>query len=344
MLKRIGLHRVVYGLLAVLLLAATPAQAKTPPVCTGVNIVEELAAKNDPMLKTALAGEKEFANDGAMLWRITKDGAAPSYLFGTIHITDPTVTKLPPELVDVFSKIKQVAVEVRSDEAEAEMGALMVQQPGLFFFGAGAGLGAHFSDAEIEKLTRVLDQPQLPVRRMRPWMLSLMMAYSPCERRRVEASIPVLDEVIERRGKEAGLSIHSLETVESQASALSSIPVADQAAMLKVDMTTYKRSNDFAATMRELYLQRRIALVWTLNLAFADRLGVPRERFQSFRRAMLDQRNATMLKASVKLMENGPTLIAVGALHLIGDQGLVRLFRQAGYTVEAMDGPASRAQ
>ena len=41
--------------------------------------------------------------------------------------------------------------------------------------------------------------------------------------------------------------------------------------------------------------------------------------------------------AALPYLEEGGAFIAVGALHLAGDSGLVELIRGAGYTVSAVD-------
>ena len=49
---------------------------------------------------------------------------------------------------------------------------------------------------------------------------------------------------------------------------------------------------------------------------------------------ILDERNERMFTRVLPYLLESGTLIAVGALHLPGPQGLLQLFRQAGYTVK----------
>lgn len=48
---------------------------------------------------------------------------------------------------------------------------------------------------------------------------------------------------------------------------------------------------------------------------------------------MIVDRNIRMAERAAPLLKTGNAFIAVGALHLIGEQGLVELFRKEGYTV-----------
>lgn len=61
--------------------------------CGGRDMISELEA-SDPKAHAALT-EKAAAvtNTEAMLWRVEKTGAEPSFLFGTAHVSDRRVTR-----------------------------------------------------------------------------------------------------------------------------------------------------------------------------------------------------------------------------------------------------------
>lgn len=77
------------------------AQAKDP-VCTGVNLMDKMrteAPKKAASLETA-ANKLPFGK--GLLWKVTKPGVAPSYIYGTIHLSDPRLTTLPPKAQIAF--------------------------------------------------------------------------------------------------------------------------------------------------------------------------------------------------------------------------------------------------
>ena len=57
--------------------------------------------------------------------------------------------------------------------------------------------------------------------------------------------------------------------------------------------------------------------------------------------ALIWQRNEKMLARLAPLVESGPSFIAVGALHLPGETGLVNLLRSNGYQLEPLASPFS---
>ena len=52
--------------------------------------------------------------------------------------------------------------------------------------------------------------------------------------------------------------------------------------------------------------------------------------------ALISHRNATWMEKMPSIMTAHPTFFAVGALHLVGDEGLLQLLRKAGYEVEGI--------
>ncbi|MBI3774645.1 MAG: TraB/GumN family protein [Gammaproteobacteria bacterium] len=51
---------------------------------------------------------------------------------------------------------------------------------------------------------------------------------------------------------------------------------------------------------------------------------------------LIDARNLRMLERMAPRLKEGKAFVAVGALHLPGDHGLLRLLEKAGYHVSAM--------
>ena len=52
---------------------------------------------------------------------------------------------------------------------------------------------------------------------------------------------------------------------------------------------------------------------------------------------LLSNRNRAWMEQIPKMLADAPTLVVVGAAHLVGDEGLLSLLRQSGYTVDPVD-------
>jgi uncharacterized protein YbaP (TraB family) len=90
-------------------------------------------------------------------------------------------------------------------------------------------------------------------------------------------------------------------------------------------------------TLVQLYLTRRITAAMPFQIAMAQQAGVSDQAFAGFQEKLLVERNVKMTAVAEPLLDKGGLFIAVGALHLPGDKGLVALLREAGYTVSPIE-------
>lgn len=139
-----------------------------------------------------------------------------------------------------------------------------------------------------------------------------------------------LDSWFETEGVKRGMKLIPLETVDEQATVLfDRMPVSYQAEalveMLKNPEKTIKASRQLTAAYMAKDLNKML------------QLSEDGDEHPDFMRALLDERNAAWLAKLPGIMSDGPTFVAVGALHLAGENGLVEGLRRAGYTVTAVE-------
>ena len=79
-----------------LALAVGMARAEIP-ACTGSDMLADLATRRSGAGSQRSASEAAATLNGkGLLWKLEKTGQQPSFLFGTMHMTDPRVTRLTP--------------------------------------------------------------------------------------------------------------------------------------------------------------------------------------------------------------------------------------------------------
>lgn len=324
--------------ITVLLFCINIATAAEPPPCTGRNLLPELAT-SAPQLSARLAtAEADIPNGRAVLWRITdKAGKAkPSHLFGTIHLSDPRIHALPAAARDAIEKASVVALEVKEVVDPTEHMRAYYRNARFMAMPLGQDMWDLIPD-EDEHFIR--EAPQIPPERMitlgavQPWMVIVMLSYSKCEMERQKADLPMLDRAVGQLAKSRGIPVIGLEKVEEQLAILAGAPLEQQARMLVLTAKYAKQAGDFAETFAELYLARRLASLFLLS-----RQGVPTdepdpEMSAYLENEVIDKRNRLMAERALPLLAEGNAFIAVGSAHLPGDQGLVELFRKAGYEV-----------
>ena len=73
------------------------------------------------------------------------------------------------------------------------------------------------------------------------------------------------------------------------------------------------------------------------NLAELEKLGEDSEGFDKMEAKLLTERNDRWVKAIQEKLSNTSTFYAVGAMHLVGEKGLIAQLKAAGYSVDAMN-------
>jgi uncharacterized protein YbaP (TraB family) len=193
---------------------------------------------------------------------------------------------------------------------------------------------------EFEKVRATLHRAGVPTetaRVYRPWVITMLIAASDCERRKIQNGELVLDMKIAAEAKSRGIEVAGLETIEEQLNAMTSVPDDQQIGMLRASLKYVDRTDDLVETMVRLYVDRRIGATWDFQLALAAQAGVSEDSFTGFKQKLIVDRNRKMLKGALPFLEKGGAFIAVGAMHLPGTTGLIALMREAGYTAIAVE-------
>jgi uncharacterized protein len=310
-----------------------------PDKCRGTDMLAETAAK-DPQTYTRIMAESAVTqNAGAILWKIEKEGRPTSYLFGTVHLTDERVTNLSPAVTAALNEAKVVALEV-SDLSENATASVIAQSAPLVMFTDGRRLDTLLSNAEYDAVKSIIGRSGMPVdlaALFKPWIVTMIISVSDCERAKVQHGARVLDMKIAEIGKARGLEVVGLETIPAQLEALAAVPEQQQLDMLRASLKYADRTDDLMETLVQLYLGRKITAAMPFQIALAKEAGVSDQAFVGFQEKLLVERNEKMSAVAEPLLDKGGVFIAVGALHLPGDKGLVALLRQAGYTVSPLE-------
>jgi hypothetical protein len=318
---------------AAALAAAPPAAAAsaTPPACGG----RDIAAGLD--LTAARAARADDLADGlGLLWRVERDGVAPSYLFGTIHSTDDGAAAIARRAAAVAAKASIVATELGGPFDAVDRGALAAKllaaaidrdddtfEPDL------VGETA----ASVEDLVAAHGVPKEMAHHLKLWFLAASVEAPMCEQAREQAALPEVDEIVAEAGAAAKIPVVGLETADEQLAALAAAPPALSAALLKTSARLPQLDDDAYATMVRLYRDGRPAEMIAVVDALPELTAEERAAERAFDDLLLIGRNETMAERAAPLAAKGGAFIAVGALHLPGKAGLIARFRAMGYRV-----------
>lgn len=325
--------------LAVLILVAGRAHAEDG-ACEGKNLLDELAAEDPALLRRLREEAADTPNGEGLLWRVEAAGGAPSHLFGTMHVSDPRVVSLPEAPRRAFDRAEAVVIETTDALDQKAMMAAMAARPDLMMFPPGESLADHLSPQERETVEEALSARGVPFQsivKMKPWMLISLTALPACEMRRREAGAPMLDAMLANEAKAKGKQVAGLETMEEQLSAIASLPMELHVRGLVSSLDMGERADDMSETLIGLYKQGDTGMFWPAVNALASADSQDAVDYAAFEEAMIVARNEVMVERAKAFLDAGGAFVAVGAMHLPGETGLIALLREAGYTVTRAD-------
>lgn len=265
------------------------------------------------------------------MWEVRK-GKQTAYLFGTIHVGRPEFYPLPP------SRLKQLqradAIVLEADVSDSARAIAATQKYAVYPQGE-PGLEKRLTPELRERVESVLTRNQLeiaPMMRMKPWMLGSVLALFEAAQ---AGYVPALsaEAYLTRVAKNDNKPILELEGIELQFELFEKAPWATQVAFLEEAL----KAVESRGARREL---NRIIQAWeTADRAALERvLAEMRAQSSLGSRFTVDTillgRHPQMVRTIETMMASGKTYVfAVGALHLVGPQGLVELLRARGYTL-----------
>ena len=316
-----------------------PRAQSGPPECRGEDIVEVSRQKGPQSYRDFVAATKTILNSEGLLWRLSKTGVQESYLYGTMHVTDPKAVALARLTAPLISRSKVVVTELGGAIAGGASAALGLKIGFRALFSGGNEL-AIIASAEdrrvVEDAVKNRGIDPAGANRFEPWMIIMLLAVHQCEMERQKDRLPVVDNVIVEMGKKRGKPLAALETIDEQLEVFSAMD-RDLTAKILVKMArSGERVNDQFVTMLSLYHHRTVGIALEatrLPLSQAER-NEDADTDRRFMKRLIEDRNAVMAQRSLPILVKGGAFVAVGALHLVGETGLVELYKKAGYRVE----------
>lgn len=279
--------------------------------------------------------------DTSLLWRISAPGvAAPSYLYGTIHLIPEEDYFLPNTVVAALNDSEEVVFEI--DPRDMQNPAKIMGLLNKINMRGDTSLEDLLPRAQYDSVEAYFSESGLPFfffKKMKPLFLSAMVGQDMqamgqgggMDAGGMKSYEMELTEIAQAADKR----ISGLETMEFQLSLFDSIPYSAQALMLfeavKADLggATAGGVNQLDQ-MVDMYKRKAVA---EMASSISDEAaGVAR-----FEELLLTKRNMNwipMIRQAMEAKDGGPLLFAVGAGHLGGKQGVIALLRSAGFIVE----------
>jgi uncharacterized protein len=283
---------------------------------------ELISPQCEPLLDNpSLAKEIPYAQ--GLLWKISKENVDSSYLFGTIHVSDSDVTTLPDAVDKALTESDQFVMEALPD---AEQMLLFSQ---MMFFHDGQRLSELIDTPLYNKTKSILSSYHLgadAVSVMKPWAAFLLMNYPP------DPGDP-LDLVLMSLAQQNGATITGLESLKEQAQIFSDLNIDEQVKLLTDTVCHYDVVEEDFIAMKSFYLKRDLGGLYN----YTQRYSMSQKPvYEKLMQKLIVDRNKTMAERMQSMLKKGKSFIAIGAMHLAGEDGVLALLEEQGYSVSAI--------
>jgi hypothetical protein len=259
-------------------------------------------------------------DDNTLLWQISGNGLQkPSYLFGTFHLMCKNDIQFSNQLKAALANSASIYMELDMDDPSLMLSGMM-----LMTMKGGKKLSDFYSTEEYKKIETFfkdsLGTPLSFLQTMKPFMLLALLypKMMPCK------TVSGVEEELMKLAKSQKKEIKGLETMELQAAVFDSIPYEEQAKELlkSIDsMAMNKRNFD---TMMRVYKSQRLSAIEALFSK--SEFGM-----QDHEDILLNKRNINWVEQLGTILQKENVFIAVGAGHLVGENGLITLLRKKGF-------------
>jgi uncharacterized protein YbaP (TraB family) len=261
-------------------------------------------------------------DNSSLLYRVHKDGLKAFYLFGTVHMLPQEDFYLGEHVKDALSSSDALVFELDITNPSMQMKIME-----LSLMANGDSIQAYLTKEQINVLNQMLIEssgiPLVMVQNMKPFMIStfLMSRYMGDEPASFEFSLLEL-------AKSDSMPILGLETVEEQMAVFDSIPYSEQAEGL-IEMI--EDEEEMQVLFKDIIQAYKEADVEELYVLLNENMDSEEELY-----FLLEKRNKNWVDRIADLAVDKRVFFAVGAGHLGGETGLLKLLKDGGYSVESL--------
>jgi uncharacterized protein YbaP (TraB family) len=261
-----------------------------------------------------------------VLFRVQLPQGPVNFVLGTIHFGTPQDLEVDDDVM--FEALSHMSLLVNEVDGAAPWDASMERYRVL---PDGPGLPGLIGEPAFVELIRLL--PKVPVEwlhRLKPWAALALL-----EARGEVADGQTMDQRVEKRAAALGLPAEHLETLQEQLRALDCVAPDAHAIVLRQRLQTPWLFAEQSERVLDYYRHRDLA-AWLDEVDAMVGLDAQARAVEDrSRRCLIEDRNARWIPRLDALMRQGGAFVAVGAIHLTGEFGLLEQLRRRGFEVVA---------
>ena len=270
------------------------------------------------------------AHAGSPVWAIHGDHNTV-YLAGSVHLLKANDSSLPAAFDHAYGGSKALVMELDISKVDQmEMAGWMMEHGMLK---DGATLRATIGEDRYRRVSAEAERLGVPMEAanmLQPWALGLQLLEMQYMQLGFDPQQGV-EQQLQHRAQTDGKPISGLETMEEQLGVLQGMSDPDQARFLDMVVT---QMHDVESETQSVVRAWRTGDAAKLASLLSDEY----KSFPALYRLLVTDRNKRWIPQIEKLLHgNQDYFVVVGALHLVGDGGLLDLMRRDGYKAESVN-------
>ena len=294
-------------------------------------------------LAAALIVSFAFNAQAQLLYRISGNGLeSPSYIVGTYHLAPASFADSIPGMSEAIENTQQVCGELdMMDSFKPENTAQLIQSQML---PEGVTLSSLLTADQLSRLNALLlevlgtnledEAFAAQMEKMKPVTLSTTLSLAAYMKKTQSFNpMELLDNYFQMLAMQSGKSVIGFETVEFQMGVLYGSELPEQVDDLMCMVDHFNEATELVDRITSAYFSQNFQ---QLESVLEEEMEGTCAATPEEEAALLDNRNHNWIKLMPDMMAEKPTLFAVGAGHLCGEQGVLKLLEGLGYTVEGM--------
>ncbi|MGL4849931.1 MAG: TraB/GumN family protein [Clostridium sp.] len=262
-------------------------------------------------------------------WKVQKDGKE-LYLIGTMHPINDEYNYFSDTVLDIIEKTDVLSLEVNASEQDALLANARIMYEG------GKTIEDDLNKKEIEALKLLAKDTGLDYEKLKVYKAQgIVQNISAVTYEKANLDMKTFDDMLKERYLKENKKVDQVENMEFQIELLDKIQGIDT---LKEMLDGYKEGSFEELSKEDVEYAKNIMEAYkTGDEAFMlEAIKMQKENEETYKSLILD-RNIDMVKKIEEYMKlDEKYVVAVGALHFFGDDGIVELLKQKGYSVEKL--------
>lgn len=255
------------------------------------------------------------------------------FIAGSMHLLRRERPALPAAIVQAYTEAEALLLELDTDDIDDQrMAQLML---GMATFADARSLPTVAGNARWQQLQPLLTRVQIPeafAATLEPWGLAILLTTLEYARLGFDADLGV-EKQLQSLAARDRKPIAGLETPEFQIGLFDGLPMDEQLQLL--DMTL-EDLGEMPDVVDELYAAWRAGDVQALDALLLEGY----REMPNLYADLVERRNRNWIAPIKALLEReDDTLVVVGALHLVGERGVIALLEREGLKPTRYGGP-----